>query len=197
MSDFSKQTIANIKLWLECAVIGLNLCPFTKAVYVKNQIRFVVSEAQTNAELMKKLNAELDYLHQADQDVIDTTLLIYPLVLGDFLDYKDFFDDADALLQMQGLEGDIQIASFHPEYQFAGTQTSDITNYTNRSPYPMLHLLREDSVNRALKAFPKAVDIFEKNTKTLTSLGETGWKKLGLVPIAKARNASKLCFLSS
>ncbi|PUA17226.1 DUF1415 domain-containing protein [Glaciimonas sp. PCH181] len=191
MSNFAEQVTLDTKRWLEKAVIGLNLCPFAKAVYIKDQIRFVVSNAETGADLLKELGAELDFLHQTDPTLIDTTLLIHPLVLGDFLDYNDFLDDADALLQQQDLEGEIQIASFHPDYQFAGTDATDITNYTNRSPYPTLHLLREDSIDRAVEAFPDAADIFEKNMQTLNDLGRDGWKNLGLAPTFTEKNLPK------
>lgn len=191
MLNFSEQITFDTKRWLESAVIGLNLCPFAKAVYIKDQIRFIVSNAETSADLLKELEVELDFLHTADPVLIDTTLLIHPFVLGDFLDYNDFLDDADDLLQRQGLEGDIQIASFHPDYQFAGTDATDITNYSNRSPYPTLHLLREDSIDRAVEAFPDAADIFEKNMQTLNDLGLDGWKKLGLVTTFIDRNLPK------
>ncbi|MGS0741564.1 DUF1415 domain-containing protein [Glaciimonas sp. GG7] len=181
MPNSSEQVIIDTKRWLESAVIGLNLCPFAKAVYIKNQIRFVVSNARTRVDLVAELRSELDLLQDADPALIDTTLLIHPWVLRDFLDYNDFLDDADALLEEFDLEGDIQIASFHPDYQFAGTDIDDITNYTNRSPYPTLHLLREDSMDRAVEAFPEAEDIFEKNIQTLKNLGNDGWKKLALL----------------
>ncbi|MGZ9711972.1 DUF1415 domain-containing protein [Glaciimonas sp. GNP009] len=178
MPQFTEQVISDTKHWVERAVIGLNLCPFAKAVYVKNQIRFVVSGAQNVADLHTDLQTELDFLFQADPALIDTTLLIHPHVLQDFLDYNDFLDDADALLQTLDLEGEIQIASFHPDYQFAGTEPEDIANYTNRSPYPTLHLLREASLDNAIEAFPEAAEIFEKNLQTMEDLGILGWGKL-------------------
>ncbi|KAF3999856.1 DUF1415 domain-containing protein [Glaciimonas immobilis] len=184
MPTFSEQVITDTTRWLERAVIGLNLCPFAKAVFIKNQIRFVVSTAQTTAELQNELRAELDFLQQADPALIDTTLIIHPDVLRDFLDYNDFLDEADTLLEEMALEGEIQIASFHPDYQFAGTEIDDITNFTNRSPYPTLHLLREDSVDRAVEAFPEAEDIFEKNMQTLADLGNAGWAELGVMASA-------------
>ena len=178
MPHYTEQVITDTEHWLERAVIGLNLCPFAKSVYVKNQIRFVVSGAKNVAELQADLQAELDFLFQADPVSIDTTLLIHPHVLQDFLDYNDFQDDADALLQTMDLEGEIQIASFHPNYQFAGTEPEDIANYTNRSPYPTLHLLREASIDNAVEAFPEAAEIFEKNVQTMEDLGLPGWEKL-------------------
>jgi hypothetical protein len=164
--------------WLEKAVIGLNLCPFAKAVHVKGQIRYVVSDADTPEALLEKLMEELQYLADADPEQVDTTLLIHPNVLGDFEDYNEFLDVADAALEDLQLDGELQVASFHPDYQFADTHQNDIENYTNRSPYPTLHLLREDSVERAVEAFPEASDIFEKNIATLRALGHDAWDKL-------------------
>lgn len=170
--------IAATRTWLEKAVIGLNLCPFAKAVHVKNQIRYVVSTATDTEALLSDLENELQALHAADPVDIDTTLLIFPDVLQDFMDYNDFLEVADAAIEKLGLDGEIQIASFHPQYQFAGTKTDDIENYTNRSPYPILHLLREASIERAVAAFPEAEMIFEKNMETLRQLGLEGWRKL-------------------
>ena len=166
---------------MERAVIGLNLCPFAKAAHIKNQIRYTVSEAQTTDGLLGDLLIELRALAAADPAEIDTTLLIHPQVLSDFLDYNDFIDLADAAVEELGLSGEIQVASFHPQYQFANTDPDDIENYTNRSPYPTLHLLREASVERAVAAFPDAELIFEKNIAVLRRLGHEGWQRLGLV----------------
>lgn len=177
-TPFSSEVIAHTKLWLERAVIGLNLCPFAKAVFIKDQIRYVVSTAQSPEELLADLMAELEFLQQADPETIDTTLLIHPDALRDFLDYNDFLDVADAAVDELGLDGEIQVASFHPEYQFAGSDIDDISNYTNRAPYPTLHLLREISVERAVEAFPDAAEIFDKNMRTLEQLGLDGWRKL-------------------
>ena len=171
-----------IRNWLEKAVIGLNLCPFAKAVHAKRQIRYAVSEAQTEDALLDDLVRELKYLAGADPDDIETTLLIHPLALADFLDFNDFLDVADTALDELDLAGEIQIASFHPGYQFAGTQPDDIENYTNRSPYPILHLLREESVDRAVATFPDAAEIFERNVDTLDRLGHEGWSKLNVGP---------------
>ena len=166
--------------WLERAVIGLNLCPFAKAVHIKKQIRYVVSAATTPDALCETLLTELQLLATTPAEEVDTTLLIHPhtLGLGEFLDYNDFLDVANAAVEELSLEGEIQIASFHPEYQFAGTAPDDITNYTNRSPYPMLQLLREASVEKAVAAFPAAAAIFEKNIETLKAMGKDGWEKL-------------------
>ncbi|WP_242101695.1 DUF1415 domain-containing protein [Lysobacter sp. M2-1] len=170
--------IADTRRWLERAVIGLNLCPFAKAVHARDQIRYVLSDADDPRDLLEQLGEELLLLCDTPADVVDTTLLIHPQVLQDFLDYNDFLDDADALLAQLGLEGVIQIASFHPHYQFAGTEPDDIGNYTNRSPYPTLHLLREDSVARAVEAFPDPDAIVERNQRTLAELGHAGWRAL-------------------
>jgi hypothetical protein len=169
--------IDTTKAWLEKAVIGLNLCPFAKAVYAKNQIRYVVSTARTAEELQADLTSELKLLDAADPNETDTTLLIHPCVLNDFLDYNEFLDIADAEVEQLGMDGRIQVASFHPDYQFADSGPDDIENYTNRSPYPTLHLLREESVERAVDAFPDAADIFEKNMETMRQLGHEGWQQ--------------------
>lgn len=170
--------IAATQAWLEKAVIGLNLCPFAKSVYVKNQIRYQVSQAHTTDALLTDLMTELEILQTADPTVLDTTILIHPHVLDDFLDYNDFLDVADAAIDDLGLTGDIQIASFHPQYQFAGSAPDDMDNYTNRSPYPILHLLRESSIERAVAAYPDAAMIFERNINTLRQLGLKGWQRL-------------------
>jgi uncharacterized protein len=175
-----EEIVAATKQWLEKAVIGLDLCPFAKAVHVRDQIRYTVSDAETPEELLAELVGELQDLVAADPDEIETTLLIHPKVLIDFLDYNDFLSVADAAVAELGLEGVIQIASFHPQYQFAGTKPEDVENYTNRSPYPMLHLLREASVERAVAAFPEASRIYEKNIATLRRLGLEGWRRLGI-----------------
>lgn len=170
--------IAATRLWLERAVIGLNLCPFAKSVHVKNQVRYVVSEARDVDSLYRELKLELDRLQKSDPDQIDTTLLIHPWVLTDFLDYNEFLDIADATLEELDLVGKIQIASLHPQYQFAGTSPDDISNFTNRSPFPTLHLLRESSIDRAVAAFPDASEIYERNIETMERLGHEGWKAL-------------------
>lgn len=172
------ELVAATRTWLERAVIGLNLCPFAKSVHLKNQIRYAVSAAQTPEELLADFVGEMHTLRAADPSDIETTLLVHPHVLGDFLDYNDFLELADAALAAEGLEGEIQVASFHPRYQFSGTGSEDIENYSNRSPYPMLHLLREASIARAAAAFPDASQIFERNIETLRRLGHDGWRRL-------------------
>jgi len=178
MSGDDHEAIAATRRWLERAVIGLNLCPFAKAVYVKQQVRFVLSEATTPEALREELASELALLAATDAEETDTTLLVHPQVLGDFLDYNDFLDQADSVIAFLGLEGHIQVASFHPDYQFAGTALDDAGNCSNRSPYPMLHLLREASVERAVAAFPDPEVIVERNIATLEKLGIEGYRRL-------------------
>ena len=173
--------IAATQLWVERAVIGLNLCPFAKAVHVKKQIRYVVSNATTSEELLEELMGELEVLAEIPSAQTDTTLLIHPYVLGDFPDYNDFLGVVDDALEDMELDGILQVASMHPQYQFADTQAQDIENYTNRSPYPTLHLLREASIVRAVAAFPEAEQIFDKNIETLRNLGHAGWDALGVI----------------
>ena len=160
-------------------MIGLNLCPFAKAVYVKNQIRLVVSKARHADDLLEELDHELDLLVATPATEIDTTLLIHPMLFEDFLDFNDFLETAEGVVDEHGLEGVIQLASFHPQFQFDGTESDDISNYTNRAPFAILHLLREDSVERAVEAFPQADAIFDVNIATLEKLGLSGWKALG------------------
>ena len=168
------------RLWLEKAVIGLNLCPFAKAVYVKNQVRLVVSQARHAHDLLEELDRELDLLVNTPADEIDTTLLIHPTLFDDFLDFNDFLEVAEGVLDEHGLEGVVQLASFHPKFQFDGTEPDDISNYTNRAPFATLHLLREESLDRAVQVFPEAETIFEENIRTLEKLGHSGWQALGL-----------------
>ena len=170
--------VAATRHWLEVAVIGLNLCPFAKAVHVKRQIRYAVTQASSESELLAVLREELSRLANADANDIDTTLLIHPQALTDFIDYTGFLRQTDRLLRSQGHEGTLQIASFHPAYEFAGSAPDDIENCSNRSPYPMLHLLREDSIERAVAAFPDAGEIYERNIETLRKLGHSGWRRL-------------------
>jgi uncharacterized protein len=172
------EIIASTKHWLETAVIGLNLCPFAKAVHVKDQIRYVVSEATNIDALADDLVRELEALAEANPEKTDTTLLILPNVLDDFLDFNDFLEVADSIVEELELDGVLQVAPFHPKFQFEDTETDDVTNYSNRSPYPILHLLREDSVTRAVEAFPDGLAIAENNIATLRKLGHAGWKAL-------------------
>ena len=176
----NEQVLEQTRHWLEKAVIGLNLCPFAKAVYVKNQVRLVVSHARHADDLLEELDRELDLLVATPALDIDTTLLIHPTLFEDFLDFNDFLEVAEGVVDEHELEGVVQLASFHPQFQFDGTEPDDIGNYTNRAPFAMLHLLREESVERAVAAFPEAESIFEQNIATLQRLGPEGWKALGL-----------------
>jgi len=173
-----EQAIARTRAWVRRAVIGLNLCPFAKAVEAKDRIRYVASDATEPEALLEALCDEMKRLAEADPEEIETTLLIHPQALLDFLDYNDFLDLAEAALDQMGYSGLLQIASFHPQYQFAGTEPDDIGNASNRSPYPSLHLLREESVERAVAAFPEAEAIYEENMRTLEALGSEGWALL-------------------
>jgi uncharacterized protein len=195
MNVNSEKIIAETQAWITHAVVGLNLCPFARAVQVKNQIRYVVSEATHIDALMAQLCEEMHFLAEADPAKVETTLLIHPQVLTDFLDFNDFLELADAALEELDYDGVLQVASFHPQFQFDGTDPDGVTNATNRSPYPALHLLREDSVERAVAAFPnvEAVmeNIVETNIATLEKLGAAGWAELqvrirqaGLKPLA-------------
>jgi hypothetical protein len=159
-------------------VIGLNLCPFAKAVHVKGQIRYSVTAARNADELLDELVQELTLLEHADPAVTNTTLLIHPQAMSDFLQYNDFLETADSVLEELSLDGVLQVASFHPQYQFADTSADDIENFSNRSPYPTLHLLREESVTQAVLAFPDAQSIYGENMKTLRNLGRSGWDAL-------------------
>ena len=177
----SEKIISDTQLWLERAVIGLNLCPFAKSVFVKKQIRYALTAANTADDLLTELECELNLLANTDPTKLDTTLLIHPQAMTDFLDYHFFLAEVDALLRNLDYEGVFQIASLHPQYEFAGSDPDDIANFTNRSPYPTLHLLRESSIDRAVAAFPDAANIFERNIETMENMGHEGWKKLWLV----------------
>ncbi|MGE5470812.1 MAG: DUF1415 domain-containing protein [Bacteroidota bacterium] len=176
----AEQIIAETQRWLERAVIGLNLCPFAKSVFVKKQVRYALTAASTADELLAEVASELARLADTDAASLDTTLLIHPLAMGNFLDYHFFLAEVDALNRNLGFDGIFQIASLHPDYEFAGSAPDDIANFTNRSPYPTLHLLRESSIDRAVAAFPDAAKIFERNIETMERLGQAGWKKLWL-----------------
>ncbi|NCT85418.1 MAG: DUF1415 domain-containing protein [Comamonadaceae bacterium] len=175
-----EQVINDTRDWVVKAVIGLNLCPFAKAVHVNERIRYVVSDATEPEQLLKDLARELLALNRADPEAVDTTLVIHPQVLTDFLDFNDFLGAADALVEELKLDGILQIADFHPDYQFDGSEQDDIANYSNRSPYPTLHLLREDSIARAVESMPDTAAIYENNLATLERLGHEGWAELGL-----------------
>jgi hypothetical protein len=170
--------IAATRRWLERAVIGLNLCPFAKAVYAKRQVRFVLSDAELEDDLLEELGEELLRLRDTPAEAVDTTLLVHPHVLGDFLEYNDFLDRVDALIEALELDGVLQVASFHPDYQFAETAFDDPGNGTNRSPYPTLHLLREASLDRAIEAYPDPDAIVQRNLATMEQLGVEGFRAL-------------------
>lgn len=176
--ESAERVVAATRNWLEKAVIGLRLCPYAAAPYRREQIRYTVSEQRSPNELVRELKQELEYLHSADPLLCETSLLIHPHVLMDFGDYNQFLGEAETTVCALGLEGVLQIASFHPDYRFAGSAPNDVENYSNRSPYPMLHLLRETSVTRAVTAFPETNEIVARNKATLRDLGDAGWREL-------------------
>lgn len=180
--DQEKTVREDTRRWLQRAVIGLNLCPFAKSVEVNQRLRTVVSSARTPEELLKELAHELLSLNRADPDEVETTLLVHPWVLNDFLDFNDFLGAADALVEDLELDGVLQVASFHPDYQFEGTDADDVDNLSNRSPYPTLHLLREESIERAVETMPDTDAIYEANIDTLRRIGRKGWDALDLEP---------------
>lgn len=169
--------------WIEKAVIGLNLCPFARAVYAKNQVRIVVSQARHLDAFLDDLDRELDLLVNTPAEEIDTTLLVHPTLFPDFEVFNDFLNVVDDVVAEHELEGVIQVAPFHPLFQFDGTQPDDVTNATNRAPFPTLHLLREDSVERAVDTAGGDADaIVERNLQTLRELGADGWRALMAKP---------------
>ena len=180
MNPSAAVVVDDTRRWLERAVIGLNLCPFAKAVHVKNQVHFAVSAATHPRELLDDLAREVDALLALEPAARETTLLVAPDCCGDLLDFNDLLGQADRLIRKRRLDGVIQVASFHPAYQFEGTDAGDITNCTNRSPYPTLHILREASIDRAVAAYPQAEAIYEANKLALRRLGEQGWADLGV-----------------
>ena len=170
--------IAETRAWVERAVIGLNLCPFAKAVQARQRIRYACSGAKDVEALLAAFCAEVRLLLDAAPADIETTVLVHPFVLADFDDYNDFLDLVDAALDALGATGIVQVASFHPHYRFEGTAPDDIGNATNRSPYPTLQLLREDSIEAATAAFPDSAAIYKANIATLQALGPAGWHAL-------------------
>ena len=177
-ADTERIAIEDTQLWLTRAVVGLNLCPFAKAVMAKGQVRYVVTELTEPEQVLLLLQAEMQTLVEADPNTLDTTLLIAPYLLPHFMDFNEFLFDCDSVLVSMELEGVLQIADFHPRYQFASTQPDDISNFTNRAPYPTLHLLREESIDKAVAAFPDASLIYERNVQVLEALGKEGWEGL-------------------
>jgi hypothetical protein len=180
MTDLEKTAIEDTQKWLLEAVVGLNLCPFAKAVVVKDMVRYRVCASTEPADVLAMLREELQHLAEADPDKLDTTLLIAPNALPDFLDFNDFLADCDDVLMDLELDGVLQVADFHPHYQFGGTDVDDIENFTNRTPYPTLHLLREASIDKAVEVYPDASLIFERNIEVLNQLGHEGWAQLGI-----------------
>jgi uncharacterized protein len=174
----NEEIIAATRRWLERSVIGLNLCPFAESVYRANRVRFRISEQRSAHALLEEFRSELTALQAEDPLRCETTLLIHPWVLTDFIEYNDFLEVCEATIADLGLEGELQVASFHPQYRFADTQSDDIGNYTNRSPYPTLHILREASVERAIAAVPDTDEIYRRNIRTLHNLGHAGWERL-------------------
>jgi hypothetical protein len=187
--DIDAAALDATRAWVTQAVIGLNLCPFAKAVQARGQVRYVLSHATTPAALRADLEAEMKRLAATPPEQIDTTLLVHPFVLTDFAAFNDFLDVAEAALERLDLDGVLQIASFHPQYHFAGTDPDDLGNATNQSPFPTLHLLREASVERAVAAFPDAEAIYETNIATLQALGRAGWADLRRRIVAAAPTA--------
>ena len=180
LMELSDDTVlADTRRWIEKAVIGLNLCPFARSVYVKNQVRIVVSRARHVDAFLDELDRELDLLANTPAEEIDTTLLVHPELFPDFFVFNDFLNVVDEVVAEHDLEGVIQVASFHPAFQFEGVDADDISNFTNRAPYPTLHLLREDSVERAVASDGgNADEIVERNIRTLEALGRQGWVDL-------------------
>jgi hypothetical protein len=172
------EIISATRRWVEKSVIGLNLCPFAENPYRGDRVRFFVSEQRSAAGLLEELRLELTRLASVDPEDCETTLLIHPWVLADFVEYNDFLEVCDAAVAELDLEGVLQVASFHPQYQFAGSNPSDIENYTNRSPFPLLHILREASVERAVAAAGDTEEIYRRNIRTLRALGHAGWQRL-------------------
>ncbi|HBP30472.1 MAG: DUF1415 domain-containing protein [Advenella sp.] len=177
MNDIS-QIENRVRRWLEKAVIGLNLCPFAKSVYVKDQVRIAICQAQDRHALTAQLYEELRWLANTPAQQTDTTLLVVPCMFEQFSDFNDYLDIAEAVLDELELVGEIQLASFHPFYQFANTEPDDLSNYTNRAPYPILHLLREDSLDKAAEQYPDASVIFQRNVAVVQELGVDGWHRL-------------------
>jgi hypothetical protein len=181
VSDAERIAIEDTQRWLMEAVIGLNLCPFAKAVVVKDRVRYRVCLSSATDDVLLVLADELQFLASEDASMVDTTLLIAPYALPVFLDFNEFLGECVALLESQGLVGELQVADFHPNYQFAGEAPDAMGHFTNRAPYPTLHLLRESSLDEAVAVYPDAALIFERNIASLESLGVQGWADLGVI----------------
>ncbi len=169
--DSTNNIIRKTRKWIEHFVIRLNLCPFAKKVYDEERIRYVVLKSKNIADLTKTLLDELFFLSKTDPERIETSFIIFPHLLEDFEAYNKYLIVTDEILLEMNLTGTIQIASFHPKYQFAGTAEDTPENYTNRSPYPMLHILREESIENALKNYPDPENIPKRNIEKMNELG--------------------------
>jgi hypothetical protein len=181
VSDAERIAIEDTQKWLMEAVIGLNLCPFAKAVVVKDRVRYRVCLSSAPQDVLQMLADELQFLASEDAFMVDTTLLIAPYALPDFFDFNEFLGECAVLLESQGLDGELQVADFHPNYQFAGEAHDAMGHFTNRAPYPTLHLLRESSLDEAVAVYPDAALIFERNIASLELLGVQGWADLGVI----------------
>jgi uncharacterized protein len=165
-----QKVIAEVKCWIEKAVIGLDLCPFAKPVYEQGRIHYIVSPSEQVDGLMFDMHAQLLRLRQHPEN--ETTLLIIPCQLADFSDFNQMLDQAEALLKAYDWVGEFQLASFHPQYQFANTQIDDRENWSNRAPYPILHVLRESSLEQAIEHYPEVAEIPARNIRKLRSLDD-------------------------
>lgn len=191
MNESDEAVVAATRRWIERAVIGLELCPFARAPFAQGRVRIRVSHARDAGALAADLHAEAELLASADPAQVETTLLVHPGVFADFLEFNDFLDVADAVLADLDLEGVLQVASFHPGYQFADAAPDAVENCTNRSPFPTLHLLRESSIDRAVEWMPDTDAIYRRNIETLRALGESGWRALMEAPDAGGAPANQ------
>ncbi len=170
--------IADVETWLDDVVIGLNLCPFAAIPRKNNQVRFTVSEALTEEVLLADLHAELTFMSQTPAKEVETSLLIVPDMLAKFEDYNQFLDLVDELLEAFEWDGIFQIASFHPNYCFAETAPNAAENFTNRSPHPILHIIREESLEKALEKMVSPDEIYKRNIQTMNDLSSEQLKRL-------------------
>ncbi len=179
-SETERIAIEDTQRWLMQAVVGLNLCPFAKAVVTKNLLRYRVCLSSEPRDVLAMLRAELQHLASTDETLLDTTLLIAPFLLPDFFEFNAFLSDCDDVLVDLNLVGVLQVADFHPHYTFAGEDQQGMSHFTNRTPYPTLHLLRESSIDKAVAAYPDASLIYERNMALLEKMGREGWEALGI-----------------
>jgi len=171
---------AHIRAWLKEFVIGLNLCPFARPLLGADNLRIAVCDETAPVLLRRAYLLELDLLQNSSEQEIATTLLAFPQALGDFQDYLQFLALAQDLLIESGLEGLVQLASFHPHYLFEGEQAGAASHYSNRSPYPLIHLLREDMLSRVLEDFADPDQIPDRNIQTLDDIGAEELERLWL-----------------